>query len=124
MKKLLWSTAAAVVAAYFGLAAISPSPARAAEPDKKTARVWKSKCASCHGLDGKGKTEQGEKMGIQDFTSAAVQKDLTDDRIKKAVTEGITRTVDGKKQQMDSFKDDLTADQVDALVTYIRALKK
>ncbi len=121
--KTSWNRWVVVGAIACAAAWLVPGRAAAA-PDKQTERLWKSKCASCHGADGKGKTEQGEKMGIRDFTTPAVQKDLTDDRIKKALTEGVNRTVDGKKQQMDSFKDDLTPDQVDALVAYIRSLKK
>ena len=94
-----------------------------AEVDKKTERLWKSKCASCHGADGKGKTDQGQKMGIPDYTAAAWQKEFTDDQIKKAINDGVQREKDGKKQDMPGYKDSLQPDQVDALVKYIRSLK-
>ena len=44
-------------------------PARA-EVDKKAERNWKAKCASCHGADGKGQTDQGKKLKVEDMSSA------------------------------------------------------
>jgi len=40
-----------------------------AEVDKKVEKLWKTKCASCHGADGKAQTEQGQKLGVRDYTS-------------------------------------------------------
>src|SRR5450432_2337948 len=76
-----------------------------AEVDKKTERTWKAKCASCHGADGKGQTDQGTKMGIADYTDPAWQKGKTDADLKKAITEGVNREKAGKKQEMEPFKD-------------------
>ena len=36
----------------------------AAPPDQKAVRLWKSKCAACHGADGKADTDQGKKEGV------------------------------------------------------------
>jgi len=110
--------AAFAFAAAIGAAAFS-SNAQAAEVDKKTQRMWKAKCASCHGAAGKGDTEQGKKMAIRDMTSAAVQKEMTDDSIKKALKEGVKTD----KGEMEAFAE-LTPEQVDGLLTYIRSLKK
>jgi mono/diheme cytochrome c family protein len=123
--------------AYFGavlallLFAGLAAPALATRPglgdgpslaDKKTARVWTAKCASCHGEDGKGETDQGRKMGVLDLTTPARQKELTDDRIREVLETGIDRTKDGKKQEMKSYAEELTPDQVEALVVFIRDL--
>jgi mono/diheme cytochrome c family protein len=96
----------------------------AADKDPRTERAWKAKCASCHGDDGKAATEQGKKMGMGDITQAAWQKEFTDEKIKSVVTDGFKREKNGKHQEMDSFKDKLRPDQLDALVAYIRALAK
>ncbi len=48
-------------------------------PDKKVERLWKSKCGSCHGADGKAQTEKGKKMKMEDYTTAEWQKAKTDD---------------------------------------------
>src|SRR5213595_1691699 len=78
-------------------AALIPLTARA-EVDKKTEKTWKAKCASCHGADGKGKTESGEKMAVGDYTDPAWQKSKSDADIKKAITDGVSREKNGKKQ--------------------------
>ena len=103
-------------------AALIPLAARA-EVDKKTERTWKAKCASCHGVDGKGKTDQGQKMQIGDLTDAAWQKVHSDADIKKSISEGVNREKNGVKQEMAAFKESLSPEQVDQLVAYIRSLK-
>ena len=110
-----------MIAAALSLAI--PLAGARAEVDKKTERAWKAKCASCHGADGKGATDQGAKMAIGDYTAPAWQKAHTDAQIKDAVSKGVNRTKDGKKQEMDAFADKLDAAQIDALVAYIRTLK-
>lgn len=103
-------------------AMLVPLTARA-EVDKKTERTWKAKCASCHGVDGKGQTDQGKKMGIADYTDAAWQKTKSEADIKKAITEGINREKDGKKQEMESYKEKLAPEQIDQLVAFVHSLK-
>jgi cytochrome c6 len=95
-----------------------------AEVDKKILRTWKAKCASCHGEDGKGATEQGKKMGVRDMTTAEFAKDATDAKMKEAITNGIKRTKDGKTQEMEPYKDKIKPEDVDALVAYVKSLKK
>ncbi len=91
-----------------------------AAPDKKTERQWKSKCSSCHGMDGKADTEKGHQMKMADLSSAAFQKSQSDDELKKTIHDGLKRTKDGVKQEMDPFADELTPAQLDALVQYVR----
>jgi len=96
----------------------------AAGADKKTERLWKANCASCHGADGKAQTEQGAKMGVADLTTADWQKKYTDDQIKKSILEGTKKEEGGKKKEMDPFKDKLKPEQVEALVAFVRSLAK
>jgi mono/diheme cytochrome c family protein len=96
----------------------------AAWADPRSERLWKSKCAACHGDDGKGQTEQGKKMGIADMSAAAWQKGLTDDQVKTAMRDGVKRTKAGKPQEMDAFKDSLRPDQIDALLAVVRGFGK
>ena len=114
MTRRMWIAALAV--------ALVPLAGRA-EADKKTERVWKAKCASCHGVDGKGKTDMGQTMGIGDYSSPAWQKAHSDADIKKAIVEGVNREKDGKKQEMESFKEKLPPEQIEQLIVYIRSLK-
>ncbi len=116
MTRIKWLCLGA--AFLFGSAAFAGEPPAA--PDKKTERQWKSKCSSCHGMDGKAATEKGREMKMADFSLAAWQKAHDDAELKKTVSEGLKRTKDGLKQEMDSFKEELTPAQIDALVQYVR----
>jgi len=113
MKTRLWSVTLAMV--------LIPLVAKA-QADKKVERTWKSKCSSCHGADGKGHTDQGKKMKVADYTSSAWQKSKTDDDLKKAIADGVSREHDGVKQEMPAFKDSVTPEDTDKLVSYLRSL--
>lgn len=90
--------------------------------DKKTERLWNSKCASCHGKDGKGKTEKGAKMKLREVQSAEFQKG-SDEDFRKIINEGFKKDHDGVKQEMDAYKDELKPAEVDALIAFMRELK-
>ena len=113
MRKLCWAAALAIT---------SLSAQVSAEPDVKTVRVWKAKCASCHGVDGKGKTETGTKLGIPDMTTGAWQQKVTDAQMKTSISDGLTRP--GKTEGMDPYKEKLEPAQIDALIGYVRTLGK
>src|SRR5690348_1236066 len=86
-----------------------------AEADKKAEKLWKSKCATCHGADGKAQTEQGKKLGVLDYSDPAWQKAHSDEEIRKGIAEGV--------KGMDGYKDKLSAEQIDSLVAFVRGLK-
>ena len=81
--------------------------------------IWKAKCKSCHGEDGKADTKTGKKEKIADMTTDAWQKEWTDEKQKKMILDG---SKDNKK--MKPFKDKLKAEEVDGLIKFIRELKK
>ena len=87
--------------------------------DKKAERNWKGKCSSCHGADGKGHTDQGKKMQVEDMSSAKWQSSKTDDQIKSAIENGAKKG----DAVMDGYKDKLSAEDITALVSYVRTLK-
>src|ERR1700733_7001629 len=62
---------------------VSASTARAQD----AAGVFKTKCAACHGADGKGNTPAGKNMGVHDFASPEVVKE-TDEQLIDVVTKG------------------------------------
>lgn len=103
-----------------GIALVATS-ARA-ETDKKVERLFRSKCASCHGQDGKGQTEKGKKLKLPDMSSADF-KAKKEDEMRKAITEGVKVEKDGIKKEMDSFKDELKPEQIDSLIEYVKAFK-
>ncbi len=98
-----------------------PRSAHAADPAVE--RMFKAKCGACHGPDGKGATKQGEKMKIGDMTSAAFKKEMTPDKIKATILDGLNRDKDGVKQEMKPWRGKITDEQVAQLVDYVRALK-
>jgi mono/diheme cytochrome c family protein len=81
---------------------------------------YEKNCAKCHGADGKGDTKMGKKLEIKDLTSATVQAAFTDEKAAKSIKEGIK---DGDKTKMKAF-DELSADEIKGLITYVRAFKK
>jgi mono/diheme cytochrome c family protein len=82
--------------------------------DAKT--VFEAKCASCHGKDGRGKTFRGKLKHARDLTDAKWQNDVTDERLFNSIHNG--------RNKMPNFKKDLSEDQIDALVAYVRHFKK
>jgi len=98
---------------------VCAAPARA-EVDKKAERNWKAKCASCHGADGKGQTDQGKKLQVEDMSKAEWQKAKTDAQIHKAIADGAKKG----DAVMEGFKDKLDEASIKALVGYVRTLKK
>lgn len=99
----------------FGLAATLSSRAADAKENYDTL------CAKCHGADGKGDTKMGAKLGCKDFTDAKVQGEMKDDAAFKAMKEGLKSADD--KTLMKPF-DQLSDEEIKALVTYVRGLKK
>jgi cytochrome c553 len=82
---------------------------------------WKEHCAKCHGDTGKGDTKMGKKLSIADLTDAAVQAKFTDEAALKAMKEGIKDKSD--KQTMKPVEN-VTPEEMQALVAHVRALKK
>jgi len=104
-----------LLAAMFGLATAFTVKADAPKDN------WDNLCAKCHGPEGKGDTKMGQKLGCKDFTDAAVQADIKDDAAFKALKEGL-KSDDGKTL-MKPF-DQLSDDDIKALVAYVHTLKK
>ena len=82
---------------------------------------WEKNCTKCHGPDGKGKTKMGEKLEVKDYTNAKVQEDMKDEKMIKAIKDGVK---DGEKTKMKAFGDVLSDDEIKALVKYVRDFKK
>jgi mono/diheme cytochrome c family protein len=87
-------------------------PARAQEPPE---RLFKGKCAMCHGPDGAGKTMMGEKLKIPDLRSADVQK-KSDADLKALIAKG--------KDKMPAYETKLSKEQIDSMVVFIRDLAR
>ena len=92
------------------------------EPDKKAERLWKSKCAACHGATGAGDTKKGAELKLANMTTAAWQKAWSNEKLRQVTLEGVSKTEGGIKKEMKPYKDTLTSEQVDQLVSYMRWL--
>lgn len=75
------------------------------------ADIYKSKCAMCHGPDGK---KENPAMGTKALTSPEVQK-MSDADLTTAVSKG--------KGKMPGYAGKLTDDQIKAVVAYVKTLK-
>jgi mono/diheme cytochrome c family protein len=79
------------------------------------AALFKTKCAACHGPDGKGETAMGKANKLRDLSSSEVQKQ-TDPELAVIIENG--------KGKMPAYSKSLKADQVKDLAAYIRSLGK
>ena len=77
--------------------------------------LFKTKCAACHGADGKGEVPVGKKLGARDLTSTEVQSQ-SDTQLTDVVTKG--------KNKMPAYGGKISQDQMGELVAYIRELGK
>ena len=102
-------------AAVLAMLAISLSLWTKPTAAQDAATAYKSKCAMCHGADGKGETPVGKKMGVHDLGSVEVQG-MKDAELTTIISDG--------KNKMPSYKKSLSADQIKDLVAYVRSLKK
>ena len=90
-------------------------PLHAAEPAADGAKLFQLHCQLCHGRDGKAMPVYAKK-GAPDLNDPEWQKARTDDDIRTQILEGSAGT------PMKPFKKTLSAEQIDALVKFVRTL--
>jgi cytochrome c6 len=102
-------TLALLLGVAFGVAASS------ARAQSEGAALFKTKCAVCHGADGKGDTGIGRADKIRDLGSPEVQKQ-TDEELAGIIGNG--------KGKMPAYGKSLKPEQIKDLVAFIRTLRK
>ena len=106
------------LAATFG--GVFASRARSGEPvnasAKSAAELYAKKCATCHGNDGRAKTFKGKLKHTRDLTDPEWQDKAGDERIFNSIMNG--------KGKMPAFGKKLSEQEINALVPYVRGLKK
>ena len=108
---------AAFAAAYANLPAATSATANpGALPAVNAEQLFAKQCASCHGKDGRGKTIKGRLKHARNLTDAEWQGKVSDERIFNSINNG--------KEKMPAFGKKLSQEQIEALVTYVRAFKK
>lgn len=78
-------------------------------------KVYKAKCATCHGPDGAGATPAGKATKARDFCS---------DEVKKETDEEWTAIIVKGKNKMPAYDKKLTDAEIKDVVAYIRGLCK
>jgi cytochrome c6 len=99
-------------AGFAGLLLLNVSSGHADDAGQK---LYGTKCAACHGADGKGETTIGKANKLRDLGSADVQKQ-SDEELTTIVTSG--------KGKMPAYGKGLKPEQIKSLVDYVRTLKK
>lgn len=118
-KVLGWLIACFVSSVLITLAMtfVNAAPGKSVSPAAAdAAQTYNSKCAKCHGRDGRSKTMRGRLTHSRDLTNGEWQSDVSDERIFNAISNG--------KSKMPSFKKSLTENQIDELVNYVRRLRR
>jgi mono/diheme cytochrome c family protein len=80
------------------------------------AELYSKYCASCHGRDGRAKTLKGKSNHARNLSDAEWQDRVSDERIFNSIMNG--------KGKMPPYGKKLSEQEIDALVTYVRSLKK
>jgi mono/diheme cytochrome c family protein len=82
--------------------------ALSAQAQNASETLYKSKCATCHGVDGTG-SAMGTKMGAHDLTTATAE---------------LTDIIANGKGKMPKYGASLKPEDIKGLVAYIRTFKK
>ncbi len=91
----------------FALAVVFAGGAALAQESGGAQQLYQSKCASCHGKDGKG-TAVGQKMGAKDFATV------------KASESELATVITNGRGKMPAYKEKLTKEQIDSLAKFIK----
>jgi cytochrome c553 len=83
---------------------------------------WDLHCAKCHAADGSGSTKTGQKLKLKDYSKAALQAGFTDAEALNAIRDGVKDAAG--KMTMNPYSEKLTAEEMQALVPFVRGLAK
>jgi cytochrome c6 len=86
-----------------------------ANADDNSPALYKQKCATCHGADGKGDTPAGKSMKVRSFADPEVTK-MSDDELAAAIEKG--------KGKMPAYGKSMKPDEIKAMVAHVRSLGK
>ena len=98
--------------AVAGMIFVAPSATKPIEAAPSAARIYASKCASCHAPDGKGNIG-----GTPNFRDGGWHASRSDDSLIASIR-------DGKGNLMPAWGKELTPAQIVALVRHVRSLKR
>lgn len=107
-----------ILAIVFGVSVISLSMAGEANlsSTQSAAELYTKYCATCHGRDGRAKTFKAKSNHARDLTDPKWQNDVGDERLFNSIMNG--------KRKMPAFGKKLSEQEINALVSYVRSLKR
>jgi len=113
-----WTANTSHTAAPHGDAQASDqTTATASLPARDAAAIFDSKCATCHGKDGRAKTLKAKFNKARNLTDAAWQAEASDERIYNSIA-------NGRGKKMPAFAKKLSRGELEGLIGYVRGLKK
>jgi mono/diheme cytochrome c family protein len=83
---------------------------------RSAAELYLKNCASCHGKDGRAKTFKAKLNHVRNLADPEWQGRVSDERIFNSIMNG--------KGKMPPYGKKLSEQEIDALVAYVRGLKK
>lgn len=99
--------------------ALLPFAFTAAQSKRKpipVGELFRNNCARCHGVDGRGDTEQGQKYNVPDFTNKDWWR--RNPTFKRSST--LTSIVTQGRQEMPAFGKKLSSAEIKQLANYVR----
>jgi len=95
---------------------VNASEKPAPETDRDPGVLFDKNCATCHGKDGQAKTFKAKFNHARDLTNAKWQAEVSDERIFNSISNG--------KGKMPAWGKKFSEGEINALVAYVRKLKK
>lgn len=83
-----------------------------AAPRDPGQRVWKRKCAACHGKDGAGRTKYARNRPFADLTDGRWKQGGDAASVRRSVADGVPKT------PMEGYEGKLSPAEIDAVTAY------
>jgi mono/diheme cytochrome c family protein len=83
---------------------------------RSAAELYAKNCVSCHGRDGRARTFKGKLKHARDLADSEWHARVSDERIFNSLMNG--------KGKMPAYGKRLSEQEIDSLVSYVRALRK
>jgi mono/diheme cytochrome c family protein len=103
-------------AARLGTPRVNATEKPARETDRQPGVLFDKNCATCHGQDGRAKTFKAKFNHARDLTDAKWQAEVSDERIFNSISNG--------KGKMPAWGKKFSEGEINALVAFVRKLKK
>ena len=109
----IWLVAIVLVSGF--VATEAQKPALSTAKAKEAKKLFKLRCAKCHGADGAADSAYGQIVGATNLRDPNWHDKVDDDRLLNSIKHG--------RGQMPAFNKKLTDDQIDSLTLFVRTLR-